>query len=142
MTDLDTFTVGAVIIKGRVHVLERDAFDLRLAELADGLCVDVTIASDDATPSPRAQQKRYWWAVVVPICARHFQTTDRQMSRDLLSEHFGFEWSVFEQLVPVKASLSTVSADEMSALLEWVRGPFADKYELEIPVPDKDWRRR
>jgi len=139
---LESFTVGAVVVKGRVHVLDKDVFDLRLAELADGLCVDVTIATDDSRPSARPQQLRYWWAVVVPICARHFNTTDRQMSRDLLSERFGFEWSAFQQLVPVKASLSTLSADEMSGLLEWVRAEFADAHDLEIPVPDKDWRRK
>lgn len=139
---LDAFTVGAVVIKGRVHVLDRDVFDLRLAEFPDGLCLDLTLASDDGKPSARQQQLRFWWAVVVPICARHFNTSDRQMSRDLLSERFGFEWSAFQQLVPVKASLSTLSADEMSGLLEWVRGEFAEAHDLAIPVPDKDWRKR
>lgn len=138
---LDAFTVGAVVLKGRVHVLERDVFALRLAELADGLCVDVTIATDDRRPSARVQQKRYWWAVVVPACAKHFGTSDRQMSRDLLSECFGFEHSVFDQLVPVKASLSALSADDLSHAIEWVRDR-AMAWELEVPVPDKDWRAR
>jgi len=138
---LDAFTVGAVVVQGKVHLLERDVFDLRVAEFPDGLCVDLTIASDDGRPSVRQQQLRYWWAVVVPACATHFGTSDRQMSRDLLSECFGFEHSVFDQLVPVKASLSTLSADEMSHAIEWVRER-AMAWELDIPVPDKDWRTR
>jgi hypothetical protein len=141
MTSLEAFTVGAVLIKGRVHVLDRDAYELRLADLPDGLCVEVTIAEAAARPGPRAQQTRYWWAIVVPICARRFQTTDRQMSRDLLCERFGFEDSALQDLVPVKASLSWLTADEMSGLIDWARDWAADR-EIDIPVPDKDWRKK
>ena len=142
--DVESFAVGGVVTgePKRVQLLDRDAFELYLAELPEGLCVNVIVTPDDTPPGPREQQRRYWWAAVVPCCAKHFGTTDRQMSRDLLSERFGFEHSVFDQLVPVKPSLSALTADEVSGLLEWVRGEFADAHDLEIPVPDKDWRTR
>ena len=142
---IDVEAFAAVGVVGgrpkRVQLYDRDALALFLAELPEGTQVNIQITADQVAP-PRVQQKRYWWAVVVPICAKHFLTTPRQMSRDLLSERFGFEESALQDLVPVKASLSWLTADEMSGLLEWVRGEFADAHDLEIPVPDKDWRKR
>ncbi|HZD63205.1 MAG TPA: hypothetical protein VE200_10475 [Xanthobacteraceae bacterium] len=141
--DVESFAVAGVVVGGerkRVQLADRDALALYLHDLPEGTQVNISITAD-STPPPRVQQRRYWWGVVMPICATHFQTTPRQMSRDLLSERFGFEWSAFGQDVPAKPSLSWLSADEMSALLEWVRGPFADAQGLEIPVPDKDWRK-
>lgn len=141
--DVESFAVAGVVVGGtrkRVQLLDRDAFALYLADLPEGLCLEITITADDRPSSPRRQQLRYWWAVVVPACAKYFGTTDRQMSRDLLSECFGFEHSVFDQLVPARASLSALSADEMSHLIEWVRE--ITGRTVEIPVPDKDWRRR
>jgi hypothetical protein len=143
--DVESFAVAGVVVGGerkRVQLLDRDAFALYLHELPDGLQVNVTITANDRPPGPRAQQLKFWWGAVVPCCAKHFGTTDRQMSRDLLSERFGFEHSVFDQLVPVKASLSTLSADELSGLIEWVRNEWAPGHGIEIPVPDKDWRKR
>lgn len=141
--DVESFTVAGVVTgtPKRVQLPDRDALALYLHDLPEGTQVNISITADQVEP-PRVQQKRYWWAVVVPRCAKHFGTDNRRMSRDLLAECFGFEWSAFQQLVPVKASLSTLSADELSHAIEWVRGPFADAHDLEIPVPDKDWRKR
>jgi hypothetical protein len=140
--DVEAFaTVGVVGgTPKRVQLPDRDALALFLAELPEGTQVNIQITADQVAP-PRVQQKRYWWAVVVPACARHFKTTPRQMSRDLLAERFGFEDSALQDLVPVKASLSWLSAEEMSGLIDWARDWAADR-DIAIPVPDKDWRRR
>jgi len=124
----------------RVQLPDRDALALYLHELPEGTQVNITITADQTEP-PRVQQRRYWWSVVVPRCAEYFGTSDRQMSRDLLAERFGFEWGAFAQDVPVKPSLSWLNADEMSGLIDWVRDWAADR-NLEIPVPDKNWRKR
>jgi hypothetical protein len=141
--DVESFAVAGVVVGGerkRVQLLDRDALALYLHDLPDGLCVNITITADTTTP-PRVQQRRYWWGVVVPRLAKHFQTTDRQMSRDLLAERFGFEWGAFAQDVPTKPSLSWLTADEMSGLIEWAR-EWAFQHDIDIPVPDKDWRKR
>lgn len=142
--DVDSFSVAGVIVGGerrRIQLLDRDALALYLHELPDGLCVNVTVTADDQPPPPRVQQRRYWWGVVVPRCATHFGTTDRQMSRDLLGECFGYEYGALQELVPIKASLSWLSADELSHAIDWVRER-AMAWGLDIPVPDKEWRKR
>jgi len=140
--DVEAFAaVGVVSGKPkRVLLPDRDALALFLADLPEGTQVNISITADQVAP-PRVQQKRYWWAVVVPTCAKHFQTTPRQMSRDLLAERFGFEWSALAQDVPVKASLSWLSADELSGLIDWARAWAADR-DIDVPVPNKDWRKR
>jgi hypothetical protein len=131
---LDAFTVGGVVTRGRIQVLDRDAYQLALDELPEGLCVDITIAADTHEP-PRVQQRRYWHGVIVPLLAKRFRTTPRQMSRDLLAAHFGLERGAFDQPVPFKPSLSWLTVEDMSNLIDWAIEQGRATWKVEIPPP-------
>lgn len=139
---LDAFTIGGVVHGGRIELVDRDAYQLAVAELPEGLCVDVTIASDDAVPSPSERQRAYWWGVVVPPLAQYFGTKPREVTRDVLGEVFGYERNPLDKWVPVKASLSWLTADEMSRLIDWTITWARTVALIEIPAPEKEWREK
>jgi hypothetical protein len=133
---LDMFSIAGVVKDQRIEVLDRDSYLLQVAELPEGLCLTITIASDDAVPTPSERQRAYWWAVPVAYCAVHFGTTRKQMHRDLLAKHFGFEAGTFGEAVPKRTSLSMLTAAEMTALIDWVL-EWGPTQGIAIPAPEK-----
>jgi hypothetical protein len=140
MSIVDAFTVGAVVVgddKRRLQLADRAAYDWYLAELPPGLCVDITVSTDDRVPPPRDRQRAYWYGVVVPPLARYLGTSDRQATRDLLGECFGLERNALDRWMPRKASISWLSAEEMSTFLDWAIAWGRTVAQVEIPMPEK-----
>jgi hypothetical protein len=141
MAPPDEFSVGATVIAGRLQLTDPDEYRMRVAELPEGLCVEVTVTAESEHRPKTDQQRKYFHAVPVPLCADECGNTERQMSRDLMAECFGYEMNRFGKMVPIETSFAALTVEKAKELIDWVIDWAPRELGVVVPPPDKDWRK-
>lgn len=141
---LELYEAGATVadVQGRRRLVFDDEADYRriIGELAAGLRLVVRLEEEQDKRPGTDQQRKYWFAVPVPLCADECGNTDEQMSRDLMGECFGYEMNRFGKQVPVETSFSALTVAKRKVLIDWVLDWAPRTLNVRVHPPDKNWR--
>lgn len=143
---LELYEFGATVaegVSGRRRLVFDDEADYRRAigELAVGLRVTVSVGEEQDGRPKSDKQRGYWFAVPVPLCADHCGSTDKQMSRDMMAECFGYEQNRFGKLVPIESSFAALTVTKAKELIDWMLDWAPRELGVIVPPPDKDWKK-
>lgn len=120
--------------RGVMRIPQRDILDGLIHGLDDGL-YSFELRHEKAETSYRQMQK-YWHAVPVEICRKHFGLQHDPMHYDLLGECWGHMDGAFGRRIPIVASSSKLKRDQWQQMIDWVLDWGPSEYQLVIPEPD------
>lgn len=142
---LELYEAGVTVanIKGRKRLIFDDENDYRRAinQFADGLRLVFRLEEEPDTRPGTAPQRKYWFAVPVPICADEMGVSDDDASRDLMGECFGYEVNRFGKQVPIESSFAALTVAKRKRLIDWVLDWGPRTLNVRIHPPDKDWKK-
>jgi hypothetical protein len=130
-------------VRGRRRLVFDDEADYRRAigQMAAGLRLTVRIEEEQDARPKSDKQRGYWFAVPVPLCADHCGNTDKQMSRDMMAECFGYEVNRFGKQVPIESSFAALTVTKAKELIDWMLDWAPRELGVIVPPPDKDWKK-
>lgn len=130
-------------VYGRRRLVFDDEADYRrlIGGLPQGLRLTVKLEEEQDRRPKSDKQRGYWFAIPVPLCADHCGNTDKQMSRDMMGECFGYEMNRFGKLVPIESSFAALSVTKAKELIDWVLDWAPRELGVRVPPPDKDWKK-
>lgn len=143
MIDLVETPAVVALVNQRKRIQFRDEDDYRrqVDTLVPGLCLTVRIEEEQDSRPKSDKQRGYWFAVPVPILADEIGCSDKEASRDLMGECFGYEMNRFGKLAAVESSFAALTVTKANELIDWVQDWGPRHYNVIIPPPDKDWKK-
>lgn len=127
---------GQIDAQGELHLTPAEAAQrLRWRQSLAGQSVEVVIRKRREHSSER--QKRYLHTVPIPILADYFGEDHETTKLLILGSKFGWRETRDGHRVPVKPSITALTVEETSDLIEWLPPWALLEFGVDVPLPKK-----